>query len=94
MSPAAPQMSLSEKFRLLMEWMPALQMLPVIASSQPGRDQVLQVVRLLEIVAGKTVGNVDDELARLIKDVLLTEQGGKLVDYIVAQIKELTDGNS
>lgn len=91
MSPA-PQMSLTEKFRLLMEWMPALQMLPVIAASQPGRDQVLQVVRLLEIVAGKTVGNVDDELARLLKDVLLTEQGGKLVDYIVAQIKELTDG--
>ena len=91
MSPV-PQMSLSEKFRLLMEWMPALQMLPVIASSQPGRDQVLQVVRLLEIIAGKTVGNVDDELARLLKDVLLTDQGGKLVDYIVAQIKELTDG--
>ena len=91
MSPA-PQMSLSEKFRLLMEWMPALQMLPVIASSQPGRDQVLQVVRLLEIVAGKTVGSVDDELARLLKDVLLTEAGGKLVDYIVVQIKELTDG--
>lgn len=91
MSPV-PQMSLAEKFRLLMEWMPALQMLPVIASSQPGRDQVLQVVRLLEIIAGKTVGNVDDDLTRLLKDVLLTEQGGRLVDYIVAQIKELTDG--
>ena len=87
-----PQMSLAEKFRLLMEWLPALQMLPMIATSQPGRDQVLQVVRLLEIVASKTVGNVDDELARLLKDVMLTEAGGKLVDYIVAQIKELTDG--
>lgn len=75
-----------------MEWLPALQMLPMIATSQPGRDQVLQVVRLLEIVASKTVGNVDDELARLLKDVMLTEAGGKLVDYIVAQIKELTDG--
>lgn len=91
MSPV-PQLSLAEKFRLLMEWMPALQMLPVIASSQPGRDQVLQVVRLLEIIAGKTVGSVDDELARLLKEVLLTEPGGKLVDYIVVQIKELTDG--
>lgn len=74
-----------------MEWMPALQMIPVIATSQPGRDQVLQVVRLLEIVTAKTVGKADDELTALVKDVLLTEPGGKLVDYIVAKIRSLTD---
>lgn len=91
MSPA-PQMSLSEKFRLLMDWMPALQMLPIIAATQPGRDQVLQVVRLLEIVAAKTTGTVDDDMTKLVKEVLLTAEGGKLVDYIVAKIKELTDG--
>lgn len=91
MSPA-PQMSLTEKFRLLMEWMPALQMLPIIAATQPGRDQVLQVVRLVEIIASKTAGTMDDELTKLVKDVLLTAEGGKLVDYIVARIKELTDG--
>jgi hypothetical protein len=91
MSPA-PQMSLSEKFRLLMDWMPALQMLPIIAATQPGRDQVLQVVRLLEIVATKTTGTVDDDLTKLVKEVLLTAEGGKLVDYIVTKIKELTDG--
>ena len=91
--PPAPQMSLAEKFRMLMEWMPALQMLPVIASSQPGRDQALQVVRLLEIVASKTTGSTDDELAQHLKAVLLTEPGGKLVDYVVAKIRSLTDGN-
>lgn len=86
-----PQMSISEKLRLLMEWMPVLQMLPVIAASQPGRDQVLQVARLLEIVASKTVGKTDDELTALTKDVLLTEPGGRLVDYVVAKVRSLTD---
>lgn len=94
MSPVAPQMSLSEKFRLLMEWLPALQMLPVIATSQPGRDQVLQVVKLLEIITSKTTGKVDDELTAHIKAVLLTEPGGQLVDYIVAQIRTLTNDNA
>lgn len=89
--PPAQSMTIAEKLRLLMEWMPALQMIPVIATSQPGRDQVLQVVRLLEIVTAKTVGKADDELTALVKDVLLTEPGGKLVDYIVAKIRSLTD---
>lgn len=92
MSPAAPQMSFPEKFRLLLEWLPAIQMLPLIAATPAGREQVLQVVRLLEIVTAKTTGTTDDEMTRLVKDVLMTEQGGRLVDYIVARIKELTDG--
>jgi hypothetical protein len=91
MSPAAAQMTFPQQLRLLMEWLPAIQMLPLIATMEPGRDQVLQVVRLLEIVTSKTTGAVDDELTKLTKDILLTEQGGKLVDYIVAKIKELTD---
>lgn len=91
MSPA-PQMSFPQQFRLLLEWLPAIQMLPLIASTPAGREQVLQVVRLLEIVTAKTTGSMDDELTRLVKEVLITEQGGKLVDYIVAKIKELTDG--
>ena len=94
MSPAAAQMSFPQQLRLLMEWLPAIQMLPLIATMEPGRDQVLQVVRLLEIVTSKTTGAVDDELTKLTKDILLTEQGGKLVDYLVAKIKELTDVNS
>lgn len=85
------QMKLSEKLRLLMEWMPALQMIPVIAASQPGRDQVLQVVRLLEIVAAKTTGATDDELTALLKKVLLTEPGGELVDYVVTKIRSLAN---
>ena len=94
MSPAAAQMTFPQQLRLLMEWLPAIQMLPLIATMEPGRDQVLQVVRLLEIVTSKTTGAVDDELTKLTKDILLTEQGGKLVDYIVAKIKELTDVNA
>lgn len=88
------QMSFAEKFRMLMEWMPALQMLPVIAVAKPGRDQALQVVRLFEIIAAKTTGETDDELTQLIKDILLTDQGGKLVDYIVAKVRSLTDEQS
>lgn len=89
--PAAQSMTITDKFRFLLEWLPALQMLPVIATAQPGRDQVLQVVRLLEIITAKTTGTTDDELTALLKEVLLTEAGGKLVDYVVAKVRSITD---
>lgn len=89
--PQPRQISLTDKFRLLMEWLPALQMLPIIATAAPGRDQALQVMRLLEIVSAKTTGKLDDELTSLLKDVLLTEAGGRLTDYIATKIRGAID---
>jgi hypothetical protein len=70
-----------------MEWLPVIQMLPLIAAAKPGRDRTLEAVRLLELVATKTQPKMDDEIIALIKAVVMTEQGGKLVDYIADHLK-------
>ena len=91
MTPVQANLSLSDKLRLVLEWLPAIQLLPAIAAAEPGKDQILQVVRLLEVIADKTEVTTDDELVGLVKDVLQTEQGGRLIDYIVVQIRRLTN---
>lgn len=80
-------MSALERLRLFMEWLPVIQMLPLIAASKPGRDRTLEVVRLLELVAAKTEPKVDDEIIALLKAVVLSEPGGRLVDYIADHLQ-------
>lgn len=77
-----PGQTLSEKVKLLVEWAPALSLLSAIANAKPGKDQVLEVVRLLEFLARKTDITLDDEAVRLTQDILLTPQGAALVDYV------------
>lgn len=80
-------MSALERLRLFMEWLPVIQMLPLIAAARPGRDRALEVIRLLELVATKTQPKVDDEVIALLKAVVLTDPGGKLVDYIASHLQ-------
>ncbi len=81
--------SIPDKIRLIVEWLPVLQMLPQIAAATPGRERALEVVRLVELLASKTTGTADDQLVNLIKGVLLTEQGGQLVDYVTDKVRSL-----
>lgn len=90
MSPA-PSLTLSEKMRLFMEWLPALQCLPLIAAATPGRDRALAVVRLFEVVSAKTAGTTDDELTKLVKETLLTDAGGRLIEYATAKVRSLAN---
>lgn len=90
MSPA-PSLTLSEKMRLFMEWLPALQCLPLIAAAVPGRDRALQVVRLFEVVSAKTAGTTDDELTKLVKETLLTDAGGRLIEYVTEKVRSLAN---
>lgn len=91
MAPVTAQLSLRDKLSLVLEWLPAIQLLPLIAAAEPGKEQIMQVVRLLEVISDKTDTPADDELVALVRDVLETEQGGKLVDYIVEKIKGLAN---
>lgn len=66
-------------------------MLPLIAAAKPGRDRVLESCRLLELVASKTSPKVDDEVIGLLKDVVMSEPGGRLVDYIATRLQGVFD---
>ena len=85
----AAVLSLADKLKLLVEWSPAIQLVTAISVAQPGRDRALSVMRLLEFAAKKTDVSMDDDLVRLIQNVLLTPEGGALLDYLSALISGL-----
>jgi hypothetical protein len=75
-------LTLSQKLRLLIEWGPAVQLLTAIGVSPPGQPRVLAFVRLLKFASTKTETTLDDELLAHIQAILLTKEGGALVDYV------------
>lgn len=79
-------LSLPQKVRLLVEWSPALQLLPAIAAAAPGQDRAVQIVRLLEFMASKSELKVDDQILRMVREILLTKPGQELADYIAGLI--------
>lgn len=79
-------LSLPQKVRLLVEWSPALQLLPAIAASAPGQERAVQIVRLLEFLASKSDLKVDDQILRMVREILLTKPGQELADYIAGLI--------
>ena len=74
--------SLSEKIRLLIQWSPALALFAAITSAQPGRDRVTAVMALLQWAASQTEMKIDDQLILRTNKMLLTPEGGALVDYV------------
>lgn len=79
-------LTLPAKIRLLVEWSPALQILPAIAAAAPGQDRAVEVVRLLEFLASKSELRVDDQILKLVREILLTKPGEELADYIAGLI--------
>jgi hypothetical protein len=74
--------SLSEKIRLLIQWSPALALFTAITTAKPGRDRVTAVMALLQWVASQTDMTLDDQLVLRTSKMLLTPEGGDLVDYV------------
>lgn len=80
------ELTLPAKIRLLVEWAPALQILPAIAAATPGHDRAVEIVRLLEFLAAKSDLQIDDTIIRLVKEILLTKPGQELADLIAGLI--------
>lgn len=85
----APAVSLQDKLKIIIEWSPAIQLVTAITAAAPGKDRVLAIVRLLEFAARKTDVTLDDEIIRLVQGVLLTPEGGALVEYISGLVNGL-----
>lgn len=78
--------SLTDRIRLVVEWAPAIQILPAIAAAPAGQARAVEVMRLLEFLARKSDLKMDDEIVQLIKAILLTKEGGALADYVAQLI--------
>lgn len=76
-------MSLFEKLRMLAEWSPLLTYLQRIAAESDIHAKSVIGMEGLEWVAGRTDIEWDDELASLLSDILVSEEGEALVRWIL-----------
>lgn len=82
-------MGYADKLRLLIEWAPAINFLIAVTSAPPGRDRVYRALELLDYLASRTPTQVDNEFLGLLRGVLLTPQGGLLLDYLAARVQPM-----
>lgn len=80
-------LTLTQKLKLVLEWSPAVQLAAAVASAQPGQERALAACTLIEWAARKSATPLDDDLTLLVKNILLTKEGGALVDYVAELIK-------
>ena len=80
-------LTLTQKLKLVLEWSPAVQLAAAVAAAKPGQDRALAACTLIEWAARKSETPLDDDLTLLVKNILLTKEGGALIDYVAALIK-------
>lgn len=86
-------MGYAKQLQLLIKWAPALNYVVAITSAPPGRERVYRAMELLDYLADQTPSPIDDEAIAVVRAVLLTPQGGLLLDYLSAKIQPLFQDN-
>lgn len=76
-----------EQIRLLNEWAPLLGFGQRFLAEPDTHRRVLVVTDALEWLAAKTKTTLDDEVVKLVEDVLRTPQGEALVRWGVAHLE-------
>jgi len=66
-----------------------LNYLIAISSAEPGKDRVYRALDLLDFLAAKTPTKFDNDSLNLIRAVLLTPQGGDLLDYLADELNKV-----
>jgi hypothetical protein len=79
-------MSLFEKLRLLAEWSPLLTYLQRFAAEPDIHAKSVIGMEGLEWAAGRTEIEWDDELASLLSDILVSEEGEALVRWFLERL--------
>ena len=79
-------MSLFEKLRLLAEWSPLLTYLQKLAGETDIHAKAVLVAEAAEWIAGRTDVEWDDELTEHISDILVSEEGERLVRWILERL--------
>lgn len=79
------------KIRVVLEWLPVLQFVQDIVNAAPGQARVGKVAVLAEYLASRTDSSVDDRITDLVRQILLTQPGGELVDYLSDLINKVSE---
>lgn len=79
------------KIKVLLEWLPVLQFVQDIVNAAPGQARVGKVAVLAEYLAARTTSDVDDRITDLVRQILLTQPGGELVDYLSELVNKVSE---
>lgn len=82
-------MNLTQKLRLLVEWGPVLALASEVVSAEPGVARVQATLRVLDVVASKTQIREDDHLIELLRNVVNTEPGAAMIDWISDKVQAM-----
>jgi hypothetical protein len=83
----------AEKVRFVIEWLPALNLIPEISASKPGTERALAACKLVKFIADKTDNEIDNKLTELVTAILLTPEGAALVDWIADALRSDDDAS-
>jgi hypothetical protein len=85
--------TLRRQAQTILEWLPIVPLVTALGDSQPGVPRVLAATQVLRFLASKTSIPEDDRLVQLVENIVLTEQGRALVDYLAETIQKYTRSN-
>lgn len=77
--------------KVLLQWFPVIALLTQLGDAPAGAARAQAALNVLQFLAAKTQLRQDDELVRLLQQILLTDQGKQLVDYIAAEVRKLME---
>ena len=80
-----------KNLKLLLEWFPLVALVTTLGEAKRGVPRVLAALQCVRFVAGKTAIEQDDKLVQLVENVLLTEPGRALVDYLSDEIHKVIE---
>ena len=80
-----------EKIKFVIEWLPALNMVPAITAAEPGSQRAIAACQLVKFIASKTDNEIDDKLVELVTAILLTDEGAALVDWVADKLRSVSD---
>ena len=83
-----PTMNIFEKIRLISEYAPLLTYLQQLADADEMTDKVSVAADAAEWIATKTELEWDDEVVSLVADILRSDEGAALIEWIVEKMKD------
>ena len=87
-SEETPTMNIFDKIRLISEYAPLLSYLQQLANADEVTDKVSVAADAAEWIATKTEMEWDDEVVSLVADILRSDEGAALIEWIVEKMKD------
>jgi len=81
-------MNIFDKIRLISEYAPLLSYLQQLANADEVTDKVSVAADAAEWIATKTEMEWDDEVVSLVADILRSDEGAALIEWIVEKMKD------